>query len=701
MQRGPDVRAVAALVTALAIITLSAILNQSDVDRASDAQGRVKRCSEIKLRLQAALAELYQAETSARGYQLTGNEQFVRDFQSASDRFRLERDSLSKLIDNDADQSNRLKELQSWTDLRIEGLNSLITKMRRGSRSSDAETINAGNSLSARIREQIQKIATAQDGILEASNRQFDAGRTGSHNTFLITALLSALFVIFAFLVVLRILSDREQSAEKVRDANERFKLASEAVQGAIYDWNLKTGEVVRADQFAAIIGYQPSEVPDNLNWWQEQVHPDDLSILKQGYKDMVEKGGHYGFEYRIRHRDGHYISIWDKGLVLRDSEDKPVRIVGSTMDITDRVEAERNRRISDALVEQILESSQDCIVAVDLDSNLVLMNSHGQQSLGIMNFASRRGSPWVELWAKNDRDHAAEAVDLARQGEVGRFQGCLLAADGSQRWWDVMATPIMDDDGDVYRVLTIARDFTEEREAQEALRDRQREIEDLNRRLQRAVAESHHRIKNNLQVLVSLVETMRFSVNRTAPPGELERLARHIRGLAVLHDLLTNETRTPNTDLDTVPVRGILERLIPILEMAAGGQKVACEIDDIRLTLKQCSAVTLLVNELISNALKHGAGEVSLTLRQERQTLETDVFLIVADNGPGFPPDFDPLAAANTGLDLIESIGRWDLGGDIRYGNSPEGGGQVTIQFPLILSGSVSLPDSVDPGVR
>jgi PAS domain S-box-containing protein len=696
MQRGPDIRAVAALVIALTIIVLSALLNRADMDRVATSHSGVEHGYDVKLRMETVLAALDRAEACAQGYQLTGREEFARGFREARGRLTEGVTALTKTVADDAVQAASVREMASWADLRLQSLEAALRKPRGGM---PPANVTAGLALRERVREKALAVLAAQDRLMEVSARQLTASREGTRTTFLVTALLSTFFVIAAFLLVMRILREREVSERRFRDANDRFQLAADAVQGAIYDWNLKTGEIERADHFGQLIGFPPTEVPSTREWWLERIHPDDLPRLNEAYRTMLEKESHYGFEYRVRHRDGHYVPVWDKGVVLRDADGKPVRVVGSTMDISDRIEAERNRRVSDALVEQILESSQDCIAALDLDARLILMNSHGQESLGITDFAARTGSPWVELWAEDDRKMAAAAVRRATEGEVTRFQGCIPARDGSFRWWDVIATPITDADGKVYRVLTIAREFTEAKQAQETLMERQREIEDLNRRLQRAVAESHHRIKNNLQVLVSLVETMRYSVNRTAPPGELERLARHIRGLAVLHDLLTNETRTPNADMDTVPVRGILDRLMPVLEVAAGDRHVSREVDDFRLTLKQCSALALLVNELVSNALKHGAGEASLALRLESSPEGGDeVLLTVEDNGPGFPPDFDPTAAANTGLDLIESIGRWDLGGDIRYETRPKGGGRVTVRFPRATGEGVALPDAVAP---
>jgi two-component system, sensor histidine kinase PdtaS len=108
--------------------------------------------------------------------------------------------------------------------------------------------------------------------------------------------------------------------------------------------------------------------------------------------------------------------------------------------------------------------------------------------------------------------------------------------------------------------------------------------------------------------------------------------------------------------------------------------------VQDARLPVRQGTSLAVLVNELVSNAVKHGRGDIGLSFGMlpgsngsgPRARLE------VTDQGPGFSPDFDPAKAANTGVELIESLGRWDLQGEVEYANRPEGGARVVVTFPL-----------------
>jgi len=100
----------------------------------------------------------------------------------------------------------------------------------------------------------------------------------------------------------------------------------------------------------------------------------------------------------------------------------------------------------------------------------------------------------------------------------------------------------------------------------------------------------------------------------------------------------------------------------------------------DAEIPSKQCVSLALVINELVSNALKHGKTAADVNLSVDGQ----DVVLEVCDDGPGFPDGFDSVTAANTGLELVDSLVRTDLGAEVCYENRAEGGARVKVLFPL-----------------
>lgn len=217
--------------------------------------------------------------------------------------------------------------------------------------------------------------------------------------------------------------------------------------------------------------------------------------------------------------------------------------------------------------------------------------------------------------------------------------------------------------------------------------------IEELNLRLQRSMAETHHRVKNNLQILSALIDVQIMGSGELVPRSSLERLLRQVRSLSSLHDLLTQESKL-HGDAQFVSARTALEKLVEIIGKTAVGRHIRVEADEVGIPIGQCTAFILLVNELISNAVKHGAGEIKVRVTlsdvrtgSEERRKHGRVRLEVLDEGPGFPPHFQPASAANTGLELIESLGRWDLNGRLAYENRDGGGARVVVTFPQTKS--------------
>ena len=152
------------------------------------------------------------------------------------------------------------------------------------------------------------------------------------------------------------------KSEEVLRLANHRFRVAEEASKSFHYDWNLEADTVVRSESFSQVLGYGPKEVADTWEAWKALIHPDDFPLSKDKAIEHLNQltEDNFEVEYRVRHKEGHYCHLYNRGIVLRTEQGKVHRVIGQTVDITERKLAEVKLRAANerAIVEyeQLLE---------------------------------------------------------------------------------------------------------------------------------------------------------------------------------------------------------------------------------------------------------------------------------------------------------------------------------------------------------
>lgn len=176
--------------------------------------------------------------------------------------------------------------------------------------------------------------------------------------------------------------------------------------------------------------------------------------------------------------------------------------------------------RRSEELAARLIESSRDCIKVLDLKGHLLSMNAHGMAALEICDFGPLVGSPWIEFWDGQDREHARAAIEQARQGAVGQFTGFFATRQTkTPKWWDVSVTAILDKDGKPEKLLAISRDVTRLKEAEQAIQRAHGQLE------QQVAARTRDLAQAGL-VLQQIVEGVESTIGEQFFPSLVQQLA-------------------------------------------------------------------------------------------------------------------------------------------------------------------------------
>jgi len=163
-------------------------------------------------------------------------------------------------------------------------------------------------------------------------------------------------------------LSVLRATEEKLRDVEDRWRLAVIGINAGIWEYNFVTGETFISDRWREIIGYPASDMMNARDEFWPRIHPEDVDTVRQAMRDYLE--GHrssYRVEFRMRCKDGDYKWILSRGMALFDQAGKPQRLVGSHSDIDERKRAEQSLRASEERYRVLFENSPVAIIEYDL----------------------------------------------------------------------------------------------------------------------------------------------------------------------------------------------------------------------------------------------------------------------------------------------------------------------------------------------
>lgn len=261
---------------------------------------------------------------------------------------------------------------------------------------------------------------------------------------------------------------ERKRARLALQESEERFRLASQAVNGVVYDWNMRTDEVYRSEGLRGLLGFDPSENPAS-GWWNSRIHPDDRHKMAATYAEMrLNNQNHYESEYRVQKRDGSWIFVQDRLLVMRDENGEITRVVGTTMDISQHKKDEEQLRYQAMLLENV----KDAIIAIDSHNRITAWNLAAQILYG-WTAAEVLGRDVYEVLLSNDANDENLAVYPRNENDQHTLLDTIhYSKDGKKIYIEGTMIALRDDEGNITGYVTSNRDITDRKMAEQALQE-------------------------------------------------------------------------------------------------------------------------------------------------------------------------------------------------------------------------------------
>jgi len=448
------------------------------------------------------------------------------------------------------------------------------------------------------------------------------------------------------------------ESEQALRASEERMALAEQLGGTGSWVYDVASNTIWGSAQGLRMFGYPPVA----RAWPIEDIEAciPERERVHQALVALLSQGRDYNLEYAIRPADGSPEKVIHSiARIQTDAQGKPLRVLGFIQDITERKEIENELRESNELLSLFVRQSPiySSIKQVTPSASRVLLASDNfEQMIGIAG-ADMLGKTQEELFP------AAMAAKITADDwrVISTRTALTLDEEFDGRRYTTTKLPIIQEGRTLLAGYTI--DITERKRAEEALQSSLREKEAL-------LKEVHHRVKSNLQVVASL---LRLEAARSAQPDTkavLGDMQGRIRSLALLHEALYRSGPFAAVDLEAY-LREIITQSFRALAPSPGAVQLELNLAPVRVEMDQAMPCGLLVNELVSNSLKHGFPDGHTgALRVELQPVDggPQLRLRVSDTGVGLPEGFAPGRATSLGLQLVTDLAK-QLGGALETG--------------------------------
>lgn len=383
-------------------------------------------------------------------------------------------------------------------------------------------------------------------------------------------------------------------------------------------------------------------------------VHPEDLELVKSRSEEFRLKGSIVNVEFRIKNEDKvKHVNLSSTAIYEGD------KYIGSRdilRDITQEKEYQELIIKHTSHLESIFENKSDVIMCtLDHEYNITAFNSKLADFLGYhLDVNLKVGVNFMDILlgavSDNVKENLLEFYANATSGNPTQFEGILKSVKGKEVWLETFLSPITVEGRFKYDIAVMAMDITEKKETEIEVNKSLREKEVL-------LKEVHHRVKNNLQVISSILNLQSSYVKDKNTLDILRESQNRVKSMSFIHESLYRSKDFSQVNFSDY-MNNLVNNVVHTFLLPDKDVMLEVELGAINLNLDQAIPCGLILNELLTNAMKYAFVDIpepKLNVKIEEEN--DNISIWIEDNGIGLPDDFNIDETDSLGLQLVQTL--------------------------------------------
>jgi PAS domain S-box-containing protein len=664
---------------------------------------------------QATLTLAQHAESSQRGFLLTRQASYIASYQQAKNALFAEIKNLQALT---ADNPVQQQALRIYEDLASQCFQRMEVLLKEGAEGGklEASQLEPGRALKAKLVSQAGRIKAEEEQLLQRRLQTVDQTRTE-----LVAAVAAVIAVAILLIILLRFISERDarrirrgqrqlqQALERESLAKTRLEIALESASMGTWQVDLQTGKRNYSDAVGPMFGRPAGFVHAGFEDWLNDIHPDDRAKVRAAWEAALSCNHYYAVEFRAIGTNGKIRWLASSGKVACNADGRPAAIIGTTRDVTDRINTSEELHQQREELQTVLNVLPvGMVITHDPSANQIAVTPYYAKmleldidALGTSGFDIRKGLPFALL--RNGKVVDVDDLPLQRAARTGtdiRNEEFEVRLAGDRRLNILVnASPLLDKEGKLRGSVAAIMDVT-------SLKNIQQELERADRQKNEFLSVLAHELRNPMAAIGYSAELLQHISTPEAIARAVEVIKRQTEHTGRLLDELLDLSRISNNKIELkrlpIDLRHVIE-----LSLESVKPLIASSRLDVRLDLSptpvRISGDEVRLTQVVSNILHNAAKFTGENGRIDVHAYQSDgrAVLDVTDNGVGIAPDqlenifemFSQMqskrhggaAGLGIGLAIVRSLVELHGGFVNAYSDGKGKGSRIHIELPLL----------------